>query len=204
MVKDRIDIINHIIEKYNYKFYLEIGVQQGNCIRSVKCPVKHGVDPNKLCPEVNFNTTSDNFFANFCKKNLYDIIFIDGHHNSEYVCRDLNNSLNHIKENGTIILHDCKPYTLEASVKSTDAYPPRNLKEWNGDSFKVIHSCVKNYKDQLECFTVDVDHGIGIVRKKENCNVEVIYDDSYSYEEMINNPEKEINLISINNFLEIF
>jgi len=204
MINDRIDVINHLIKKYNYKFYLEIGVKNGECIRKVACPTKHGVDPVKLCSEVNFNMTSDIFFEKFCRENLYDIIFIDGHHDSEYVCRDLNNSLKMIKNNGTIVLHDCKPHTEKAACKSVNGNPPQGLWEWNGDSYKVMHSCVENYNKNLKCYTVEVDHGVGVVQKIKNKFVEITYNDSYSYKTMMENPEKEINCISTEKFLEIF
>ena len=39
------EIINHLIETYNYNSYLEIGVQRGKNLRKVICDKKVGVDP---------------------------------------------------------------------------------------------------------------------------------------------------------------
>ena len=56
----RTDIINHLIQKNNYKTYLEIGVRDpsGN-LDLIKVEHKDGVDPSGKC---NFPITSDKFF----------------------------------------------------------------------------------------------------------------------------------------------
>ena len=42
----RYDLINWFIDRYDYKNYLEIGLDQSkNCFDKINCLVKHSVDP---------------------------------------------------------------------------------------------------------------------------------------------------------------
>ena len=98
----RFDIINHLIEIYGFKNYLEIGVYRGENIRKIIAEHKDGVDPGtegEMVPEVNYNMTSDDFFE-FIKDHdeiKYDIIFIDGLHHSDQVDKDIENSLKYFQ-----------------------------------------------------------------------------------------------------------
>jgi len=56
----RTDIINALIEKYDLKSYLEIGVREGNNFSAIKCAIKHSVDPNF---KPTYKMTSNVFFA---------------------------------------------------------------------------------------------------------------------------------------------
>jgi hypothetical protein len=201
MISNRMGVINHLISKFGYSSYLEIGVRYGECIRAINCQLKHGVDPTPACPEVTYSITSDEFFANHCNR-TYDIIFIDGHHDSEYVCRDLNNALKVLNPNGTIVMHDCYPGEKQFSVKMKDMSP--GMMAWNGDGFKVVHAVVEKYCDELTTCVVDIDHGVGVIRKNKNAPMEIVYDDGYDFETLKAFPEEEINLISVQDFLEIF
>ena len=192
MIQTRMDVINHLIKEFGYKTYLEIGVRMGDCIRRISCELKHGVDPSKLCSEVTHNMTSDEFFQNHCNQ-TYDIIFIDGNHDSDYVCRDLNNSLKVLSANGSIIMHDCFPQKQEHACKYRDIVDPSI---WNGDSFKVIASVVKNYSEFISAHVLNLDYGVGVIRKNSDSAIQIVYDDEYSFETMRNNPTREINLIS--------
>ena len=112
----RYDIINELIGKFNYKTYLEIGVRNpDDCFNIINCETKHSVDPGYESPDskVDYKFTSDDFFALLESKELnlsptykWDVIFIDGLHISTQVEKDIKNSLNHLSENGVIILHD--------------------------------------------------------------------------------------------------
>lgn len=110
----RTQIINNFIEKYNYKNYLEIGVQAGVNFRKVKCKRKVGVDPDKKSAAT-IKKTSDDFFKDNQEK--FDIIFIDGLHLQEQVIRDCINALKFLNEGGTIIWHDCLPTTEKMQVR---------------------------------------------------------------------------------------
>jgi len=100
----RYDIINHMINLYGYKDYLEIGIRQKKNFKKIIAETKHGVDPAWSCT---FKMTSDDFFKTNKKK--YDIIFIDGLHKEYQVMNDVLNSLNFLNDGGTIVMHDCNP-----------------------------------------------------------------------------------------------
>ena len=76
----RTDIINYLIEKYNLKTYLEIGVRNPNDnFNKIKCDNKVAVDPEPLIKTENIYVgTSDNYFQNISQNKKFDIIFIDG------------------------------------------------------------------------------------------------------------------------------
>ena len=86
---NRIQIINNLIKKNNYKSYLEIGVntpaQPGYSHDSIHVEIKHGVDPNV---ETTYKMESDDFFKNHISQK-YDIIFVDGLHLFEQAHRDI-------------------------------------------------------------------------------------------------------------------
>lgn len=159
----RFDIINHFIQKNNFKDYLEIGVFRGECIRLIKCENKDGVDPGaeqEMVPEVNYRMTSDEFFSKIDPDKKYEIVFIDGLHDSRQVDKDIKNALNHTTDNGVIILHDCNPPTEKHSLVPR----PKNAHEWNGDVYKSMLR-FQDENTQHNYFTVDTDWGVGVILK---------------------------------------
>ena len=128
----RTELINGLIQKNNYKSYLEIGVntpaQPGYNWIGVDIPTKHGVDPNV---DTTYKMTSDEFFEKHISQK-YDIIFVDGLHLHEQVYKDITNSLNFLNENGIIVVHDCNPVTeiTQRRERASDA--------WHGDVWKAI------------------------------------------------------------------
>ena len=158
----RTDIINHLIETYEYKSYLEIGVQypQSN-YDLINVDYKVGVEPFPIGDWSNKNImpiTSDEWFNNLQEK--YDIIFIDGLHTREQCLKDILNSLKHLSDNGTILVHDCLP-TAEYQTTIED-----NGREWTGDVWKSIVDIKQ--KDGLDVSTIDTDWGIGCIRFNAN------------------------------------
>lgn len=194
----RTEIINSLIQKYNYKSYLEIGVntplQPGYNWIGIKIQTKHGVDPNV---ETTFQMTSDEFFEKHIAQK-YDIIFVDGLHIFEQVYKDIINSLKYLNDNGTIIVHDCNPMDeiTQRRVRASDA--------WHGDVWKAILK-LRIEEKNLEVFTVNTDEGCGIIRKGSQELLVVdkdinIYDFSY----LERNRENVLNLISITSFKQKF
>jgi len=120
-METRIDIINFLSNKFEYKNYLEIGIRNPwECFDHVQCENKDSVDPGFETNDnvAKYKYTSDEFFRVLENNELdketdfkWDVIFIDGLHTSYQVERDIKNSLNHLSENGTIVLHDCNPPT---------------------------------------------------------------------------------------------
>jgi hypothetical protein len=156
----RTDVINYLIEKYEYKSYLEIGVQypQSNFFK-VNAEYKTGVEPFPVADMLNksiVELTSDMFFKSLEADVKYDIIFIDGLHTREQCLADILNSLKHLSDNGTILVHDCLP-TAEYQTSIED-----NGREWTGDVWKSIVDIKE--KNGLDVSTIDTDWGIGCIR----------------------------------------
>jgi hypothetical protein len=150
----RTDVINFLINKYQYNSYLEIGVRNPeDNFNSINCAVKHGVDPEGKCEYV---MTSDDFFST--NENIYDIIFIDGLHLEEQVQKDILNSLKFLNKNGTIVIHDCSP------VKEEHQSEIYNNGTWNGTTWKAWAN-FRMEREDLKMFVVNVDHGCGIIRR---------------------------------------
>lgn len=186
----RFEILNHLIRKFNYTSYLEVGVQKNASFKTVECARKVGVDPD---PSANatFCMESDKFFAQ--NKESFDIFFVDGLHEYEQVYRDILNSLKYLKEGGTIVCHDMNPSSYEAQEV------PRVQRRWNGDVWKAFVR-LRTERDDLEMFTVDTDEGCAIIRKGKQKKLEgnIILD----YRFLDQNRKSWLNLISVNEFLE--
>jgi hypothetical protein len=187
----RYDILNKLIEKYNYKTYVEIGVQKGASYNSVKIESKIGVDPDPKAGAT-FTMTSDTFFAGVSKKNKINLYFIDGEHTHQQAYRDITNSLEHLSDNGTILVHDTNPPD-EDSQKV-----PRIQKHWNGDVWKAIVQ-LRTERDDLEIFTIDTDEGCTIIRKGKNELLEI--KGKLTYQNLEKNRKEWLNLISVEDWL---
>jgi len=193
---NRTDIINHLIERFKYKSYLEIGIDKAENFNKINISAKIAVDPNKATKEYYkhvINLTSNMFFSITAVK--FDIIFIDGLHHNEQVYRDIINSLSHLKENGTIICHDMLPPSEKHQLV------PRTQTAWNGDCWKAF---VKIHAENkaLEMFTVNTDYGCGIIRKGKQ---ELIYPPpNPTFTDFVKNKKEWMNIISTEQFYEKF
>jgi hypothetical protein len=193
----RWDIINALIKKNNYKNYLEIGYGNGDNFKLIDIDTKTGVDPN---PEghVDYRLNSDAFFNIAKQNNLgpYDIIFIDGNHNSAIVRNDLKSSLEFLSDNGTIVMHDCNPTTEKmqrCDILVTDF--------WTGDVWKVFAEYRINRTD-LKMFVVDTDFGCGVIQfgNQETYKSETT---DLSYDYFDKNKKQLMNLITIEEFKQL-
>jgi len=188
---NRIEIINGLIQKNNYKRYLEIGVRGGDCFNNINCENKVGVDPDKGSAATIFNT-SDEFFKSF--KGKFDIIFIDGLHHADQVEKDILNSLKHLSNGGTIVMHDCLP-----TSKRMQEIPLMEQSEWTGDTWKAYFK-LRTERSDLEMAVVDCDWGCGIIRpgKQEI----VVTDKPHTYEHFLINKHSWMNIISTGQFVK--
>ena len=152
---NRIDLVNYLIKKNNYSEYLEIGCDDDQLFSKVKVKNKYGVDP---VSGGNIRKTSDEFFLE--NKQKFDIVFIDGLHIYNKVKKDILNSINFLKFDGIVLVHDCLPDSVGKQAV------PRYEMHWNGDVWKAIVDLRQN-KD-LNIFTCEIDQGIGIIKKSEN------------------------------------
>lgn len=200
-VVKRYDLTNFLIDEYGFKDYLEIGVAFGRCIRSVKAENKDGVDPvveaNVTCPEINFKMTSNNFFElDEIKNKKYDIVFIDGLHETNQVDIDIQNALKHLNEDGFVLLHDCNPVSYESQLV------PRQATAWNGDVWKSIVKLRCTDVD-LDISVVDTDYGVGVIRKGKNKKVEnFTLEQCLDWNTFFKNRKEILNLIEPSEFFE--
>lgn len=187
----RTDIINHLIQKFGYKSYLEIGIQNGINFKRIVCKYKIGVDPEPNIQLMGiYKMTSDQFFKQ--NKNTFDIIMIDGLHHADQVYRDIVNSLGCLSKNGTVVCHDMNPTNKEMQEV------PRKVKIWTGDGWKAW---VRLEMKGVEKFVVDTDFGVGVI--KPHGQVEINYDKSmqeFSYEYLEENRKELLNLITVQEF----
>lgn len=151
----RWDMLNYLIKLNDYKSYLEIGGAYGYNFFKINSPYKVCVDPQKNFPELTYHMTSDEFFANNDKK--FDLIFIDGMHEASQVYKDIENALAILNDKGTIMMHDCLPLTFEEQT------PERTQWNWTGDAWRAF-AYFRQFSN-LFMFTVDTDHGLGIIKK---------------------------------------
>jgi len=186
----RTDIINHLIDFYGYKTYLEIGTQSNKNFDAIRAQ-KEGVDPD-IKAGATHCMTSDRFFMKEAKGRKWDIFFVDGLHHSDQVLRDIHYCLKHMNEGGAIVCHDMNPQ------KEIEQRVPRETKRWNGDCWKALVK-LRQERDDLDVYTVDADEGCAVIRYGNGepmlGNVEL------TYENLDNNRERLLNLISVDEFL---
>jgi len=190
---NRKDIIQQIIDIKKYKSYLEIGCDNDELFNFIKCDKKIGVDPEK---GGNIRSTSDEFFL---KNNVFfDLIFIDGLHEFEQVCKDIENSLNFLTKNGIILLHDCLPNNVYQQIV------PRCKRTWNGDVWKAI---VKyRTDDNLDTYTCNADSGLGVIFRRKNKNKLEIKMNNFKdlkFKEFFYDHKKLMNIIEYNELIKI-
>lgn len=184
----RNEIINQIIKAKGYKTYLEIGLASGKHFMQIIAEEKTGVDPEikqHIEGDRVFEMTSDEFFS--LSKKKFDCIFIDGLHHEEQVIKDIENALNALNENGTIIVHDVNPTTEEMQIV------PRVQMVWTGDVWKAWVKLRKTRDDIIQV-CIDEDYGCGIIIKG---NQELLKSKlSLTYANLNRNRAKFLNLIS--------
>ena len=190
---NRISIINDLITKYDFKSYLEIGVRNPDeNLNKIIVDHKDGVDPAGNC---NYPIPSDDFFNQLDGDVKYDIIFIDGLHLDYQVERDITNSLKHLNEGGTIVMHDCSPIKEEHQVEEYVVG-----KTWNGTTWKAYVK-FRMTDENLSMYVVDTDHGVGVITKGK----QTLYPKSDVLDfKLLNENRKDIlNLITPENFLNL-
>jgi len=194
----RANIIQTLINNINGESYLEIGIGTGQLFKSIKCAKKVSVDPcisdgsESGNRKPTFKMTSDDFFNQ--NKDKFDVIFIDGLHEANQVEKDINNSLECLKNNGYIVCHDISPGNEAMQIV------PRMQSHWNGDCWKAWVK-IRSTNPNLEMFTVNIDHGCGVIKKgnQELLNLNGL---SLDYENLDKNRKTWLNLVSYQEFIE--
>ena len=162
---NRISFIHRALRKFpqNTAKYLEIGVFQNAVFDTIYLSEnnKYGVDPQS---GGNFRMTSDEFFSK--NRILFDVIFIDGLHHYKQCQKDCMNALKFLKPNGIILLHDLLPQNAD------EEFVPQRNKTWTGDVWKVAVEL--NISKNLDFRIVNIDHGVGILKKKKNYDYKIL------------------------------
>ena len=169
----RVAIVAAELRRRRRPRYLEIGVNTGVLFLHVRAWRKTGVDPfaavplNKrlLHPNTLFrgrllHTSSDEFFASLAPNERFDIVFVDGDHRFEQSLRDVEHALDHLVDDGVVLVHDCDPPTRQAA--SPD---PRDAAggPWCGEVWKTIVT-LRATRSDLSVEVIDADFGVGVIR----------------------------------------
>jgi hypothetical protein len=159
---DKSQVMMKFVNERKYSSYLEIGIFHGRNFSMMNAPfsMKIGVDPNQSSPAT-FHMTSDEFFEKFGSSMKFDLVFIDGMHLSEYVHRDIQNSLKALNPGGMIVCHDMLPPTKERQTRDMGWYERGMGFDWNGDCWKAFAYTIP--RCQFYCYTLDTDEGLGII-----------------------------------------
>jgi hypothetical protein len=193
----RWDIINYLVEKNNYKSYLEVGVQdyESNCAK-INVEHKVSVDPAPR-GKCDFIGTSDAYFDSISSDVMFDIIFIDGLHHSDQVLKDIDNSLRHLNIGGTIVVHDCLPETFYNQLRDDHGG------EWTGDVWKAI-VYLKGRRDDLDIKVVDHDWGCGIIQRGSQKLIEKLELEDIKWSLFQEKRNEVLSVISEAEFLKIY
>jgi len=193
-MKTRTDIINYLIMRFQYKRYLEIGVGTGDNFNKIKIESRHSVDPNY---PATFSMTSGKFFQEACK-DKYDIVFIDGDHKGKAVIKDIQNSLQHLSENGIVLVHDISP----TSPKLARNKPKEGRVTWFGSGFMQIVK-LRASNPYLFIRTIDTDCGVAIIKPVKEKQELIKTPERISYVFMDQDRRYSLGLISVQEFLKL-
>lgn len=159
-VQNRTDIINKLIQDNDYQTYLEIGACGVN-FKNVTCKDKTGVD-KRASGDITHCMASDQYFDELEEDKKFDIVFVDGNHLYEPALKDIQNSLKHLAEGGTVVVHDVLPpnEAYQGLRKVADG--------WCGKVWQAM-LWVATQKD-LKNKVVNIDNGVGIITVGKNRN----------------------------------
>jgi hypothetical protein len=194
----RFDLINLLIEHNHYERYLEIGVEGGDAVRSVRCALKHGVDP--ASDHATFRVPSDEFFASIGPDTQYDCIFVDGLHEEEQVLRDIDNALCHLSPGGTILVHDCNPPTAWHQRDYEEA-KLNGCRQWNGTVWRAWVR-LRATRPDLKMVMVDTDWGCGVIQRGQQQCIELPA--AFTYGDFAEHRAEWLNSISPSEFQAAF
>lgn len=161
------ELINLIIQKCQYKSYLELGIGAAlETIREIKNIEITSVDIHKFTEQYpSFVGTTDDFFQSNLQSK-FDAIYIDADHSEESVNRDFANAVKALNKGGIIFMHDVGPLFEKdtALTASGTAYK----------SFIKIRNTTK-----YDAFSFQFPDGdvIGIVKVRKNPNLYLLKKD---------------------------
>jgi hypothetical protein len=223
---NRIKVVQRALEGRVKPVYLEIGVSYGVAFRRITADEKIAVDPafklsarSRRLAEAKarathyFETTSDGFFANetaFLEQHRIDVALIDGLHTYRQALRDVENTLRYLRDDGVIIMHDCKPANASIAYPATSYADYRahhrwrnflwhmlvTTPPWSGDVWKaIVH--LRSTRHDLAITVLDCDSGVGVVRKglpESRLSYTEAQIEALTYEDLAADRERLLNL----------
>ena len=167
-------VVSAQLRRFPRPRYLELGVDTGVVFLHVRAHRKVGVDPvgrvprwkwllhpNTLLRGSFFRATSDRFFDALAQEASFEVIFVDGDHSFAQSRRDVERALDHLAEDGVVLVHDCNPPSAAAaSPDSADSAGG----PWCGEVWRTIVE-LRATRAELEIETLDVDFGIAVIRR---------------------------------------
>lgn len=151
--------LNFIANSKDCRSYLEIGVfDPSHNFDLIEVRSKIGVDPDPNAKAIKC-MTSNEFFSKLDKEIGFDLIWIDGLHQAEQVCQDIENSIRHLNPGGIIGLHDMLPPS-----EITTCWPRGRQREWCGTTY--LAGAALHGLEDFDRITVNADYGCMFIRWK--------------------------------------
>jgi len=191
-MNERTELINKFIEVKKYRTYLEIGAGQRDNFDQIILQnlYKVCVDPDPTT-NATFKMSSDEYFKQLNHDVKFDIIFIDGLHESNQVDNDIHNSLNHLNTNGVVLCHDCLP-----EYEMVQKYPRESMEDaWYGDVWKSIFR-LRIFRADVKVYTVQLCTGIAIITKTLKTQPTLSIDEDLTWNYYLQNRNKFMNIIT--------
>lgn len=153
------DFITHVLQVYQPKSYLELGLYQGETINKISSFVPRCIGVDIVPVNVNSNCefhqmTTDEFFTTFSEN--IDAVFIDADHSIESVRRDFENVVKLLNPNGVVFLHDTDPesdYFIDPG--------------FCGDGYKIVKELEQDPRFNIVTFPV-AEAGVSVITFKNS------------------------------------
>ena len=191
--------------------YVEIGTRNPeDNFNKINCEKKYSVDPGIEFFEnpVDFKMTSDQFFEAIRRNEIlsnkikFDVIFIDGLHLANQAYKDILNSLDFVKDDGFIVVHDCNPPT-EYHAREDHNFrlsPAKN--NWNGTVWKAFYKA--RFIEGISCCCIDSDWGVGVITKRNLAQpLTNNFNPFFEYHIFSQNRKESLNLMNFEAFKSI-
>lgn len=188
----RWDIINHLIKKYNYKSFLEIGYYKGWSFDNVQCEFKIAVDPNPSktpdqekasigseivlkqgfmnSKEYLYKATSDEFFGH--QKYMDRHFGLSPEDKWDIIFIDGDHRAEQVYKD---IENSLKYLSPGGVIVMHDCNPPTLQHtttgdkggNWNGTVYQAVLDFRDCYEGIYDYYCIDTDWGVGIIKKRE-------------------------------------
>lgn len=197
-MKHHSELINTIAAKIGARRYVEIGVcDKSHNFDKINIAQKVGVDPDPGV-KTDMAVTSDTFFkAIMALEGRADLVLVDGLHHKDQVRRDILNAWTILNPGGAIVVHDANPPT-----ERTTCVPRGAQREWCGDVYKVI-THITWPAAESEFFTVNMDYGCTVIRKRKQGADLVIAEGEITWAEFDANRADLLKLVSTEEALKL-